>query len=100
MCKECNCGANATQQQIFQVPGMTCGNCVQAVEAALLKLPGVLAADVDLESKNVKVDFKGTEVTSDQIIAAIAATGFEVNKEAIVEKASSGVLGAVKNFFK
>ena len=101
MCKDCGCaseGENVTQ--VLSVPDMVCDNCKEAVEGALRKLPGVMAADVDLEAKTVKVNFNGTQVSTDQLLAAVAAVGFEVDKDALIEKASSGILGAVGKFFK
>ncbi len=100
MCKECGCAADKTERQTINVPGISCGHCKEVIEAALLKLPGVMAADVNVETKDVVIDFKGTEVSTAQIVAAIEAVGFDVDKDAIVEKASSGLMGMVSKLFK
>lgn len=40
----------------YQVEGMTCGHCVQAVTAEIGALPGVTAVRVDLATGAVEVD--------------------------------------------
>ncbi len=40
----------------YQVAGMTCGHCVQAVTAEISALPGVTAVRVDLATGAVEVD--------------------------------------------
>lgn len=101
MCKDCGCdNAAENQHQVLSVPGMVCENCKAAVEGALLKIPGVNSAVVDLEAKNVAVDFNGTQVNTDQMITAITAAGFDVDKDALIEKAKDGVMGTISKFFK
>jgi copper chaperone len=60
----------------FTVPGMTCGHCESAVTAEVSALAGVTAVAVDLDTKIVTVE--GSDLNSDQIIAAIDEAGFEV----------------------
>lgn len=59
----------------FQVPGMTCGHCVNAVQTELAAVPGVLSVEVDLESKNVVVS--GSSIDTKAVIAAVDEAGFE-----------------------
>lgn len=59
----------------FQVPGMTCGHCVSAVQTELAAVPGVLSVEVDLESKNVVVS--GSSIDARAVIAAVDEAGFE-----------------------
>ena len=40
----------------LNVTGMTCGHCKAAVEKALLAVPGVERADVDLEAGKARVE--------------------------------------------
>ncbi len=51
-----NTHEETTMRQTYNVTGMTCGHCVQAVTAELSKLPGVSAVDVDLATGAVTVD--------------------------------------------
>jgi Cu+-exporting ATPase len=39
----------------LRVDGMTCGNCARQVTDALQKVPGVLAAPVDLTAATARV---------------------------------------------
>jgi len=45
----------ATQEIALQVEGMTCASCVGRVEKALLKIPGVLSASVNLATERATV---------------------------------------------
>lgn len=59
----------------FQVPGMTCGHCVNAVKTEVAGVSGVTAVDVDLDSKNVVVH--GTNLDLEAIKAAVDEAGYE-----------------------
>jgi len=60
----------------FQVPGMTCGHCVNAVRTELTGVPGVESVDVNLDTKNVVV--RGERIEVPAIIAAVDEAGYEV----------------------
>ena len=47
-----------TTAQTFKLPieGMTCASCVNRVEKALLKVPGVNSAEVNLATESALVD--------------------------------------------
>ena len=61
----------------YQITGMTCGHCVNAVSQELSALPGVRAVEVDLGAGTAKV-------TSDVILAldevrnAVDEAGYEL----------------------
>ena len=96
MCKDCGCGSTGhAHQQVFNVPGMMCSNCENTVKTAVLGLPGVMSADVDLKSKDVTI-------SSDAIKEAIDATGFEVASvsEATHAHEKGGLMGTLKRMFK
>ena len=59
----------------FTVPGMTCGHCESAVKAEIGKVVGVTDVDVYLETKAVVV--RGTDLSVDEIFAAVDEAGFE-----------------------
>ncbi|WP_428510469.1 heavy metal translocating P-type ATPase [Roseateles sp.] len=62
----------------LRIQGMTCASCVGRVERALLKLPGVLTAEVNLaiESANVQV-LEG--ITAATLTAAVGKAGYEAS---------------------
>lgn len=67
-------------EQVIRVDGMTCGHCKQSVEGALSKLDGVKSAAVDLENKNVTVDFDDNKVSVSDMETAIEDQGYDVEK--------------------
>ncbi|WP_454775860.1 heavy metal translocating P-type ATPase [Janthinobacterium tructae] len=58
------------------VAGMTCASCVGRVEKALLKVPGVLAASVNLATESARIKVTGG-VAAGTLIAAIDKAGYE-----------------------
>lgn len=59
----------------YQVEGMSCAHCVQAVRSELTELAGVAEVDVDLPAGQVTVD---STVDDDALREAIAEAGYEV----------------------
>ena len=57
------------------VEGMTCASCAGRVERALLKLPGVAAAQVNLAAERVEVAGTATRI---ELAGAIRAAGYAV----------------------
>ncbi|GAB6153574.1 hypothetical protein JCM17380_23240 [Desulfosporosinus burensis] len=56
--KKDNSGGNTLSPQdgiVIKIEGMTCGHCKGSVEKALLKVPGVTRAEVDLAQKQAVV---------------------------------------------
>lgn len=66
--------ALARQEIDLAVAGMTCASCVGRVEKALLKVPGVLAAGVNLATESARVTVSGVEPPA--LVAAIDAAGY------------------------
>lgn len=62
----------------FLVEGMSCQHCVKAVQQALLALPGVLDAQVDLDKGQVQVQYLEGKVSLAQMKAAVTDQGYEV----------------------
>ena len=58
----------------IKTSGLHCGHCDAAVEAELLKVPGVTDADADHEVNVVKVEAEG-EVSAEALTAAVEAAG-------------------------
>lgn len=78
MCKNCGCHGAAPDKEIVKVEGMTCGHCKSSVEKAVRGLPGVLAAEVDLDGKMLTVEFDSKKSTLAQIKKTVEDIGFEV----------------------
>jgi len=66
--------ALATQEVDLQVADMTCASCVGRVEKALLKVPGVLNASVNLATESARVTVSG--VGASTLVAAVTAAGY------------------------
>ena len=62
----------------FPVRGMTCASCVNHVERALKKIPGVSEVSVNLATETASVDFDSRSVTSELFNHAIQNAGYEI----------------------
>ncbi|MBI4371828.1 MAG: cadmium-translocating P-type ATPase [Elusimicrobia bacterium] len=71
---------DAARRVILSVGGMHCASCVAAVEGALEALPGVRAADVDLISRTVAVEFVPVPGRLDEaaLRRAVEKAGYDV----------------------
>jgi len=59
----------------YSVPGISCAHCVQAITGEVGKVAGVVAVDVDLDTRAVAV--RGDAVDDSAVRAAIVAAGYE-----------------------
>lgn len=64
------------QSQTLHVTGMTCSHCAAAVRKALLAVPGVQAAEVDLTSNTAMVS--GKDLDQAVLKAAVEAAGYRI----------------------
>jgi P-type Cu+ transporter len=62
------------------VAGMTCASCVNRVENALNRLPGVTAA-VNLAQEQADIRFDSLRVTPQQLAQAVTEAGYEIPAE-------------------
>ncbi len=61
-------------EKIYQVEGMTCGGCAQAVEKAIYAVAPAATVKVDLENKQVTV----RDINDDALVAqAVEEAGFD-----------------------
>ena len=60
-------------EQLFSVPGITCGHCATAIRQEVAAVPGVCHVDVDITGRTVRV----TGGDDSAIRAAIAEAGYE-----------------------
>jgi heavy metal translocating P-type ATPase len=58
------------------IDGMTCASCVARVEKALLAVPGVASATVNLATERASLSTSGT-VTDRDLVAAVSSAGYE-----------------------
>lgn len=59
----------------YQVDGMSCGHCIQAVTKAVTAVDPAAQVEVDLAAKEVRVE---TSTAEEAIAAAIRDAGYEV----------------------
>ncbi len=68
-----------TAQIELAITGMTCANCVRAVERTLLKkTPGVVAAHVNFATEKGTIEYLRDQITPNELAAAIKRAGYEV----------------------
>jgi len=60
--------------QVFNVQGMTCGQCVKAVTRAVQEQDAAAKVEIDLAAKQVRVQ---SELGQDQILTAIRDEGYQ-----------------------
>src|SRR3954466_5073631 len=63
----------------LQIEGMTCASCVNRVERALRKVPGVAAAEVNLAMETAEVQVSGPDADIDALAAAVAKAGYHAH---------------------
>jgi copper ion binding protein len=64
--------------KVFTVDGMHCQHCAMAVKKSLMKVSGVSAVDVNLETKSVKVSYDSNQAELPAMAKAIEAAGYKV----------------------
>ncbi len=60
------------------IEGMTCGGCVAAVQQALLRVNGVIAATVDLQAGQARVEYDPAQTDREALVQAVTKAGFKV----------------------
>jgi copper ion binding protein len=65
-------------QIIFTIPKISCGHCVETITQAVHPLDGVDQVSVDIQSKQVEVDYDETRTTIDRIKNVLAQKGYPV----------------------
>lgn len=63
---------------VYEVEGMNCVNCANAVHKAISALPGVAEAVVDLGARKVTVS-GGDLPEADALVRAVAAAGYTLH---------------------
>tara|TARA_Y100001936_G_scaffold226882_1_gene246676 strand:- start:2805 stop:3017 length:213 start_codon:yes stop_codon:yes gene_type:complete len=68
-------------QAFLKVKGMTCNHCVETITNSLEKLSGVSEVIINLDEKEVKLDYDENSIKLNKIIGEISALGFEIAEE-------------------
>lgn len=64
----------------LEAPDISCGHCIQSVEKAVTKLPGVTFMAGDPEVKQVALEYDPGAVSMEQIEGAMEEEGYPVKK--------------------
>mgnify|MGYP006398519529 FL=1 len=64
-------------QETIKVEGMSCMHCQLKVKKAVEAVEGVQRADVNLQTKQVVVDYEEGKVNLEKVKAAIKESGYE-----------------------
>ena len=84
-------GYTVAQREIdLNIAGMTCASCVGRVEKALLKVPGVLAASVNLATESARIKVTGGADAA-TLIAAIDKAGYAATVPAASQASAPAV---------
>jgi Cu+-exporting ATPase len=72
----------------LKIDGMTCASCVARVEKALIQVPGVLDASVNLATERARIRAVGSAATPSALAAAVARAGYtaQPSQEASAEQ--------------
>src|SRR5438105_6382696 len=69
-----------TREWSFPVEGMTCASCVARVEKALMQVPGVAGAEVNLATERANVKVAANNVPVDALISAVERAGYHAKR--------------------
>jgi Cu+-exporting ATPase len=74
-------------KKTFSIEGMHCASCVNVLERALKKVPGIKEATVNLASEKATVLFDEEKVNDNQLSSAVANVGYKalLNEQARTE---------------
>jgi len=63
---------------VLTVPDISCAHCVRTVTEALTPLEGVQTVDVDIPTKQVRVEYDDSRVDVEQLQEALAEEDYPV----------------------
>jgi copper chaperone len=69
-------------EKVLEVPEVSCNHCINAIEGAVGALDGVEAVKVNLDRKDVTVNYNDEAVQLASIVAAIENEGYGVGPAA------------------
>jgi copper chaperone len=65
-------------QEVLSVPEVSCQHCINALEGAVGALDGVDSVKVDLDRKDITINYDDTQVGRDKFVGAITGEGYQV----------------------
>ncbi len=67
----------------LNVQNVKCGGCVAAIQAGLLKLPGIQQVEVDIDSGQVKIETTDNQAgpSMESLESTLAELGYPVSKQ-------------------
>jgi copper chaperone len=65
-------------QEVLSVPEVSCQHCVSALEGAVGALEGVDSVKVDLDRKDITIDYDDKQVGHENFVGAITGEGYQV----------------------
>lgn len=68
----------------LHIPDMSCGHCEVRIRKALLALPGYRDLFVDLEARQVELDYDESRLDLDQVLQVLADEDYPVADAAAV----------------
>ncbi len=71
-----------TERVVVAIEGMHCGSCASGIKAMLKRTPGVVAAEVNFESKEANVEYDPAGTSREKIVEAITNMGYKVSVKA------------------
>jgi heavy metal translocating P-type ATPase len=74
----------------LKIDGMTCASCVNRVEKALRRVPGVEDASVNLATERASIRYLGNADIVDRLIGAVEQTGYEAKPVQRVDGQADG----------
>lgn len=93
--------AEHTNSEFFtlDIGGMTCASCVSRVEKALLKIPGVEAASVNLATEQARIRIQRGSIKLPEIISLVQKTGYEAKESAPAGNIGQGEAKTTKSLW-
>ena len=65
--------------RIFNVPSLEGEDRARTISATLRRVPGILAVQVDVENKQVSVDFDSALINEVQVMQALRDMGYDAD---------------------
>ncbi|MEO8847674.1 MAG: heavy metal translocating P-type ATPase [Casimicrobiaceae bacterium] len=83
----------STEDITLKIGGMTCASCVNRVEKAIAKVPGVISVSVNLATEQARVVTMDRERLLPAILDAVHAAGYTATAETSAAAAAASVSG-------
>jgi Cu+-exporting ATPase len=64
----------------FDIIGMTCASCANAIDQVLKRKEGVIKANINLGNDTAFITFDESKINIDQVIQTIESAGYEKKK--------------------